>query len=202
MGENEFDLALSRLEADTRNIGRTLNEIVAAFRSETLKGPNLRHEAEWKQAYKHSDELALRELLRSSSTLANLDAKQAAARAAQAEADEISVELNKTWLEWNAIPGQAEKLGARLARIAGERALLKGADYDVAIKALYLHKIDPQAGVMMSGGLTEVLAEKQLREIKLTILNELEVKLTGELKELRAKDKQLSKSLGKPVHNF
>jgi len=93
--------------------------------------PKLRPEAEWRIARKHSDDLAKRELLASTSALAHLDAKLAAAKAAQAEADAIEAEL---------------------------------------IKERYLHAIDPQPGVSMSGSLTELLGRKQLHNVKLFIL--------------------------------
>lgn len=204
LGPNEIDLALSRIEfdADYNRLSRKIEEIVSDFRAEKLAGPSLRPEAEWRQARKHSDELARRELLASTSALANLDAKIAAAKAAQAEATALESELNSTWLAWNATKALAEKLNGRIAIITGERDRLNGADYDAAIRQLYTHQIDPQPGVTMGGNLTELIADKQLRNVKLAILTELESKLTSELKELRVTDRRLSKTLGKPAHGF
>lgn len=45
-----------------------------------------------------------------SNVFSELDAKQAAAKAAQDEANKLSVEIDRAWLEFNNIPGQVEKL--------------------------------------------------------------------------------------------
>ena len=117
LGPDEASLALSRIEfyGDYNQLSRKIEAIVSDWRAEKIAVPKLRPEAEWRIARKHSDDLAKRELLASTSALAHLDAKLAAAKAAQAEADAIEAELNTNWLEWSAIPAKAEKLVVRLA---------------------------------------------------------------------------------------
>jgi hypothetical protein len=188
-GPNELALALSRIDADTHYaaLPAAIKEVIEAWRLENAE---------------NGDESAKRELLSGNEVLAEMDAKHLAAKQAQAEADSFESEVNAAWASFSALPDKASKVNAKLARLQGERQYLQSMDYDASIKALYLHLLDPAPNTTMGGNLHELCAQKALRDVKLTILAELEVKFQAELEVLREQNRTLSSKLGKPDHNI
>jgi hypothetical protein len=189
VGTNEFALALSRIEADTDHvqISAKIKHIVTDWRNENGD---------------KSEEAAKRELLTGNEVLAAIDAKHAAAQQAVDEANKFEAAINSVWLAFSVLPDKAAKLNEKLARFHVEHRYLDAIEYDAAIKTLYVHQLDPAPNTSMGGNLHELFTAKSLRDFKLTILVELEAKVTAEIEELREQNRELAKRLGKPAHNI
>jgi len=200
VGPNEFDLALSRIECDARNVGRKLSEIIEAWRAETCKGPSLRPEVEWKQARIHSDELAARELLKGSKTLADSDALTEKARLAQEQADTTRQAIEKLWFEYSGIPRQCEQLNFRLQAIANERANLDVPALEANYENLYSARFDGRE--LRGGDLDQIHLQISQAERKTAILDKVEPVVHAALKALRARDKQIARELDVAPHQI
>jgi hypothetical protein len=188
-GPNELALALSRIDADTHYaaLPAAIKEVIVAWRLENAE---------------NGDESAKRELLSGNEVLAAMDAKHAAAKQAADEANQYEAEINRLWLDFTSLPDKAGKVNAKLAKLQAERQYLQSSDYDAAIKALYLHLLDPAPNTTMGGNLHELCTQKALRDLKLTILAELEAKFQAELEALREQNRSLAQKLGKPQHSI
>jgi hypothetical protein len=133
-GDKQFKLALAKVENDGNGLtlGRRLATVVDAWRAEVIGTERTMADADHKKTHLESDRLAQRRLLETGA-LAELDAKQAAGRKLQAEADAMARELNIAWDEYINVAVIAEKWNSRLASVAAGRRESESIDYEKEI---------------------------------------------------------------------
>jgi hypothetical protein len=204
VGIYEFELALRRVPSDAKFADKLIAQIITDWRAENLsQKAGFAGGVEWD--YAESDRLAEIQLLEASSTVQKANDLRSKAGEAARLAEAAEKEWKKEHAELVRIPAQIEQLAQRLQGIAEERNYLTNVDalrreYRELYTQLLVGNFVGAEGIKARNRIIESLAKLwsllQESSFRLEIVTDVEKSISAELKELREKQKQLTKKLG------
>jgi hypothetical protein len=152
-------------------------------------------DANWKSIAAESEKAARDILLADSSLLQEADELTRRATEAKSLADAKNRELQSLWSDFQSLPGKADAINAKLADLQAERATLDLDKLNTAFAEHYRALLSGRTQDRMV--LDFCAATIASRDLRLSIIAELEGGLTKELSELKARSKALAKKLGR-----
>jgi hypothetical protein len=149
----------------------------------------------WKEIARESDKAARAELMKSSSELAELNELERQAEELRQRAEAKNAELSRLWSEYNAIPDRIHAAQNELNSIKNGLVDLDPAKLRDDFKRHYK--------AILNGAISHPLAETELVTVIVTadlrkeVLEEKAGELEAQLVELRKRNKELGKRLGR-----
>jgi len=202
-GVAEYEVCLTR--ATEANDGKqpTSKQIIEALdawrtqhgASVSPFGSSYATEETWKKVAADSEKAARELLLESSAELQSLTAIEKQMFELQRQAKAQSDKLTAWFSEYSALPAKAAAANEQLGRIATERTALGDAldaDFIDAYTALI------RGDVQYTAKVAQLSATIVTRDIRLQVLDSLEVDAENALAKLEVRNKELAKLLGRP----
>jgi hypothetical protein len=196
VGPSEFLLALRTVGANASKIAEEIHR-----RRDAIIGPanrlgnsTLLPDSERRRIRSEAESAARRELLDGSATVAELDELQHRAAVAAEKARAKQAEFDRRWTEFQSLPAKHEAVGARLQNVLNEKASLDSETLQAQFKDIYRHVV-LGTGVVSGDALAQFASIFETRELRITVLDELEVELRAQLEQLKHRNGELARKL-------
>jgi hypothetical protein len=202
-GVAEYEVVLNRATAANDGKHPTSKQIIAAldeWRSQfgattSPIGGTYATEETWKKIHADSERAAREELLSSSAELRTLTTLEQEAIELQRRAREQEAKLNNWFTEWTGLPARAASFREQLGAVAQQRETL-GDALDAEFAEAYAALV--RGNVQFTAKVNQLAATIVTRQLRLTILKGIEDEANAEIQKLDARNKELSKLLGRP----
>jgi hypothetical protein len=198
IGDGEYEVAYNRALETSKGkqpLVRQIVDEIDAWRNQFSNGATHATEEASKKIHADSERAAREELLSSSAELRTLTTLEKEAIELQRRAKEQEAKLNNWFTEWTGLPARAAAHREQLYAVEQQREAL-GDALDAEFAEAYTHLVKGSVQCAMKVDL--LAAAIATRELRLMILDDIETDVNSEIQKVDARNKELSKLLGRP----